>query len=109
MAKYYGEIGFVNFIESSPGVWSEQIVKKNYYGDVLQNGRRWQGSEHLNDDLTVSNRISILADPYATENFHAMRYVSWMGTKWIAQSVDVEYPRLTITLGGVYHGEEDED
>ena len=28
MAKYYGEIGFSETTETSPGVWTEDIVKR---------------------------------------------------------------------------------
>lgn len=106
MAKYYGKIGYMTTVETSPSVWTEEIVEKDYFGDVLQNSRRYQSSEHMNDDLNVSNRISILADPFAYQNFHAIRYLTWMGNKWKVDSVDVEYPRLILSIGGVYNVEE---
>lgn len=104
MAKWYGEIGYGETVESSPSVWTEKIVKKmNYYGDVLSNNRRLQTSDKVNDDISITNQISILADPYACENFHAMRYITFMGTKWKITDVQVEFPRLILTLGGVYN------
>lgn len=105
MAKWYGEIGYGETVETSPSVWTEQITTKlNYYGDVISNNRRLQtSSDKVNDDIAITNQISILADPYAYENFHAMRYATFMGTKWKITSVDVEYPRLILTLGGVYN------
>lgn len=105
MAKFFGEIGYVNLVESSPGVWTEEVIKRNYYGDVTRNNRRLQSANQLNDDINISNEISILADPYATENFHAMRYVEFMGAKWKINNVEVQYPRLILTLGGVYNGQ----
>lgn len=104
MAKFYGEIGFVETVETVPGVWEEQIVPHNYYGDLIRNIRRLQGSENLNDNINVNNEISIVADPYANQNFHMIRYVEFMGTKWKVSNVDVQYPRLVLTLGGVYNG-----
>lgn len=104
MAKFYGEIGFVETVETVPGVWKEQIVPHNYYGDLIRNIRRLQGSENLNDNINVNNEISIVADPYANQNFHMIRYVEFMGTKWKVSNVDVQYPRLVLTLGGVYNG-----
>lgn len=104
MAKWYGEIGYGETVESSPSVWTEKIVNKmNYYGDVLSNNRRLQTSDKVNDDISITNQISILADPYACENFHAMRYITFMGTKWKITDVQVEFPRLILTLGGVYN------
>lgn len=102
MAKFYGAIGFAETRETSPGVHVEEIVERNYYGDLIRNTRRLQGSEYFNDDINVSNEISIVADPYATLNFYSMRYVSFMGAKWKISNVDVQYPRLILTLGGLY-------
>ena len=106
MAKFYGVIGFAETSETKPGVWVEQITERNYYGDLLRNTRRLQSADQLNDNINVANEISIVADPYANQNFHAMRYVEFMGTKWKISNVDVRYPRLILTLGGVYNGEQ---
>lgn len=103
MAKWFGIIGYADLVETSPGVWEEQITKRSYYGEVVRNTRRLQSTEHLNDDINVSNEISIIADPYAINNFHSMRYVEFMGAKWKVSNVDVQYPRLKLTLGGLYN------
>lgn len=105
MAKFYGEIGYAETVETKPGVWTEQITKRNYYGELVRNTRRLQTVNQLNDNINVANEISILADPYANENFHSMRYVEFMGAKWKISNVEVQYPRLILTLGGVYNGE----
>lgn len=104
MAKFYGKIGYAMTKETTPGVWVEEIVERSYYGDVIRNIRRLQGSENLNDDINVSNEISIVADAFANQNFHSMRYVEYMGAKWKVSSVEVKYPRLILNVGGVYNG-----
>ena len=104
MAKYYGEIGFATTSEDTPGVWVEHIDKRNYGGDVLNNTRRLEFPEKVDADINISNRISIVADPYARLNFHSMRYAVYMGTKWTINSVEVQYPRLILNLGGIYNG-----
>ena len=104
MAKWYGVIGYAETLETKPGVWEDRITERNYYGDVIRNSRRLQTTNQLNDNITVSNEISIVADPYANQNFHAMRYVEFMGTKWKIDNVAVQYPRLILSLGGVYNG-----
>lgn len=106
MAKWHGVIGFVKTEEQVPGVWKGVATERKYYGDVIRNNRRLQSTSQLNDDITISNSISIIADPYAKENFHAMRYAEFMGTKWKISDIQVEYPRLILTLGGVYNGEQ---
>ena len=103
MAKFYGEIGYADTVEKKPGVWVEEVVKRNYYGDVIKQESKMQAGEALNDDLTVSNRLSIVADPYAYAKFSMMRYVVWMGAKWKIISVEVQRPRLILTIGGVYN------
>jgi len=105
MAKFYGTIGFAETVETSPGVHDEQVTERNYYGDIIRNVRALQTTEQVNDNITVNNTISIIADPYANDHFHSMRYATWQGTKWKVSSVEVQYPRLLLTLGGVYNGE----
>lgn len=102
MAKWFGKIGYAETEEISPGVWKEQIVEREYYGDLARNTRRLQTADKINDDIIVSNELSIVSDPYANQNFHSIRYVEFMGSKWKVSSVEVSYPRLILTLGGLY-------
>lgn len=104
MAKFYGAIGYAKTVETMPGIWTEQITERDYYGDVIKNSRRLQSSDKVNDDVNISNQISIVADPYAINNFHSMRYAEFMGAKWKISDVEVQYPRLLLTLGGLYNG-----
>lgn len=104
MAKFFGSIGYAVTSETKPGVYEKQIIEREYFGDVNRNIRKLENSEHLNDDINVSNEISIVSDPFANENFYSMRYAEFMGTKWKITSVEVKYPRLILTLGGVYNG-----
>ena len=103
MTKFYGEIGYVETTETEPGVWIENIIKRNYYGDLIRNTRSLVSSGNVNDNINISNEISILADPYANEHFHSMRYVEFMGTKWKITNIEVKYPRLILTIGGLYN------
>lgn len=105
MAKWFGKIGFAEQVETAPGVHVNKITEREYYGDVIRNARRLQTTDQVNDDINISNEISIVADPYAMNNFHSIRWVEWMGTKWKAINVDVQYPRLTLSLGGVWNGD----
>ena len=104
MAKFYGPIGFAETEETKPGVWKEQIVERKYYGDLNRNNRRLQTADKLNDDVTISNEISIVADPYANNHFHSIRYVEFQGARWKVSNIDVQFPRLILTLGGLYNG-----
>lgn len=104
MAKYYGAIGFATNIETSPGVWEDQITERTYYGDLIRNTRRLQTADKLNDDIVISNQISIIGDPYIYDNIYAMRYVTFGKSKWKISSVEVQYPRLILEIGGLYNG-----
>ena len=99
-------IGYAVTKETAPGVWTEEIAEQSYSGDLTRNMRRLQDSGDLNDDINVANEISIVADPYANANFHSMRYVAFMGANWKISKVEVQYPRLILTLGGVYNGKQ---
>ena len=106
MAKYYGAVGYAVSTEVRPGIWKDTIVERMYYGDVIRNNRRLESSEKINDDVNISNEISILADPYANENFHLIKYVEFMGTKWKVSNITVQFPRLILSVGGVYNGQQ---
>lgn len=104
MARYYGRIGYAETRETSPGVWEEVITERCYKGDVLRNSRRWENGESLNDNLVISNSISIVADDYAYSHLAFIRYVEWMGTLWKPSSMEVQRPRIILQVGGVYNG-----
>ena len=106
MSKYYGTIGYAKTIETTPGVWEETIIEKNYKGDVLRNTRRYESADKLNDNININNQISIIADSYAYENFFSMRYITWFGSKWKITNIEVQRPRLLLTIGGVYNDSE---
>lgn len=104
MAKFFGEIGYGESVEGAKGVWDDVITERSYFGDVIRNTRQLQNGEKVNDDLSVNNSISIVADSYANEHFFAIRYIRWAGTLWKVSDVDVQSPRLLLRLGGVYNG-----
>lgn len=106
MAKFFGKIGYGVTEETSEGsgVWVDTIVEQDYYGDVIRNTRQLKEGEGLNNDLSVQNSISIVADAYANEHFFAIRYIQWAGALWTVSDVEVQSPRLLLRLGGVYNG-----
>lgn len=103
MAKFYGKIGYAETVKTKPGVWRPKIIEKPYFGDLIRNSRQYESAGQVNDNLNIANEISIVADPYARQNFHSMRYVESMGAKWKITRVEVQYPRLILTIGGVYN------
>ena len=106
MAKFYGAIGYAVLEETAPGVWEEKTTEHFYYCELIRNTRKLQSTDQLNDNINVANEVSIIADPFANENFHSMKYVEFMGAKWKITSVEVQFPRLILTVGGVYNGQQ---
>lgn len=105
MAKYCGNVGFVESVEVSPGIWEYQTIERPYRGDVLRNTRRWERRDSLLDNLNLNNMISIVAtDEYARTHTSAIRYIWWMGSRWEVTNIEVQRPRLILTIGGVYNG-----
>lgn len=104
--KYSGKIGYVETVETTPGISEEVVTERSYKGDVLRNSRQWESnSSGINDNISTNNQISIISDSYAAAHFQFMRYIEWMGAKWKISNVDVNYPRYTISLGGLYNDE----
>lgn len=101
--KWYGVIGYANTEETEPGIWEETIIEKQYYGDLDNNRYRRQNNDYKNDDIVLYSDISIIADPFAIENYSKIVYVEINNQKWKVTSVEPKYPRLVLTVGGVYN------
>lgn len=105
MAKYAGLVGYSTQKETTPGVWTNDIVERKVRGDVIRLSSSFHdSSEKVNDDLALEHRISIVADPFAYENFTNLKYITYLGHKWKVVSIEVQRPRLIISLGGVWNG-----
>lgn len=104
--RFYGAIGYAVTQETSPDIWEESIQEVYYRGDVRRVTRRLVSGEKVNDDINISNEISILADAFALQNFQNIRYVKWNDVKWKVSSITVDRPRMTLEIGGLYNGTE---
>jgi hypothetical protein len=102
--RFSGKVGYAANVETAPGVHVDQITERTQYGDVIRNSMKFQNGESVNNDLSVSNSISIVADEYVRDHFSGVRYVDWAGTKWSVVEIDLQHPRLILRLGGVYNG-----
>lgn len=104
MSKWFGKIGYAIQKESEPGIWEDEIVERDYYGDLLTDNRKRQSNNNVLDEITLSNTVSIIADPFAYNNCSCMAYAEIMGARWKISEVEVKPPRLNLTIGGVYNG-----
>lgn len=107
MAKFYGTVGYVIREKTKPGVWEDKATEREYFGDYVRfPSSRTESTESVNDNIVIENNISIVADPYAYEHFHHIKYVKSMGIAWKVTKVDPQYPRIILTTGGVYNGKQ---
>ena len=104
MSKWFGQIGYAMQKETEPGIWEDKIVERDYYGDLLTDNRKRQTNNNVLDEITLSNMVSIIADPFAYNNCSCMAYAEIMGARWKISEVEVKPPRLNLTIGGVYNG-----
>lgn len=106
MAKFYGKVGYAITGETKPGVWVDQIIEKDAFGDFLTNRWQLETSGGVNDNIDSNHSISIIMDPFITENYHLIKYVKFMGVAWRVKTAELSYPRIKLTLGGEYNGEQ---
>ena len=107
--KFYGKVGFTVTEDIGDGVWKEKITDKKYSGDVLRLQKNRDSGEHINDGLRLNTQFSILMDPWFQDHLASIRYIEYMGSKWVVEMIDpTNYPRVLITPGGIYHGDEPE-
>lgn len=108
MNKFYGLLGFEESVETSPDVWEPKLTWRPYYGDILGFKKRVGSTDKVNDDINISNTISILSDSYAYSHLSNVKCIKWLGSIWKITDVDVQYPRLTLSIGGLYNVEDPE-
>ena len=103
--RFYGKVGYQIESEAEDSVWVATMVAKPYFGDVIRNNSRRDTGDVINDTININNRISIVADPFAFENFQNMKYVEWLKQLWCVKSAELQPPRIILEIGGVYNGE----
>ena len=104
MARYSGNIGYGDSVETAPGVWEDLITEVSYRGDVVRDIRRLEDGVGLNDNIVVNNSISVVADERAIKHFHKIKYIQFEGERWTVSAVEHRPPRLILSLGKVYNG-----
>lgn len=106
MAKFSGKIGFVvtNETPENSGIYLPTTVERKYFGDILTHRTRYEPGEGTNSDIQLNTEISVVADSFAERNLGFMRYVTLHGTKWAITAARITYPRINLTIGGVYNG-----
>lgn len=105
MTRWHGVIGFV-MTEESPegsGIWKDAVTEREYSGQQDSFKRNWDSSSNLNENISINSVISVIADPFLYKNIGFARYVNIMGIDWRISMIENQYPRINITVGGIYN------
>ena len=102
MSRFSGKLGFVMTRETEEGVWLEDKIEIPVKGTIRSLYVRNDNNSSVNSNLRLTNEVSVLMNSKITTYLETLKYVVWKGSKWEVQSIGVNYPRLTINLGGLY-------
>lgn len=109
--RFAGKVGFVitKQDETDFTLWKTEKTEKLVYGDVLRDTRNNEKSSYVNDNFTISNQFSVVADSFTYRNLQYIKYVEYLGVKWRVTSVDaLPRPRLVLSVNGVYNDTDDQ-
>lgn len=106
MNKWHGKIGYGITKKTGPGVFKTEMTFRESNGDILRNTAQSDNSDKVNDDFRISGSISVVADAFINQNFQFIRCAEFMGAFWKVTKADVQYPRIVLTLGGIYNGKQ---
>ena len=107
MARFYGNVGYVETVDNGDGVWTQKTTVRKHAGEILSSSRRYDNGQSITDNLTLSSRLSIVADSFAKSNFSMIKWVELWGVKWKVSNIEVLYPRLVLSFGGVWNDEDE--
>lgn len=102
--KYSGKIGFASKVETSPGVWEDEITERDYIGDVLQRTERLDTGSTIIPSYRTTTSYSVLSDGVLKERYSDVRYISDQGTRWKVDSIIRKFPRIEMFVSEEYNG-----
>lgn len=105
MAKFAGLVTYVTQVESRPGIWTDESISRLMRGDMLRKGSVGQNDDKVNSDISLNHRVSLVGDEYALNNYYDIKHIQLNGREWEVTSVEVQHPRLILTIGGLWNGE----
>lgn len=107
--KWSGKIGF--YVDEEvikdgigTGIWKPQIVERSYTGNIVRDYRSQENTnDKVNEDVTISNNISVILDRYLDSHICDIKYITFKGVKWKVKGFTINHPRIDISIGGVYN------
>lgn len=105
MAKFSGLVGYVTTEQTTPGVWLPVETPKRMRGDIIRQSSSRQNDDKVNSDVSLNHRISLVGDAYSFGNYYNIRWIEVDGLKWEVTGIEIQRPRIIVTLGGPYNGQ----
>lgn len=103
MTRYSGVIGFaLDDVETSPGVYKQAYSEHKVVGTELGQDFNIQNETTINDTITLSTRISIVADRYSFEHIDRIKYMTYQGQTWKVNSATPNRPNIILSLGKIF-------
>lgn len=107
--KWSGKIGF--YVDEEvikdgigTGIWKPQIVERSYTGNIVRDYRSQENTnDKVNEDVTISNNISVILDRYLDSHICDIKYITFKGVKWKVKGFTINHPRIDISIGGIYN------
>ena len=107
--KWSGKIGF--YVDEEvikdgigTGIWKPQIVERSYTGNIVRDYRSQENTnDKVNEDVTISNNISVILDRYLDSHICDIKYITFKGVKWKVKGFTPNHPRIDISIGGIYN------
>ena len=111
--RYCAKLGYRDTVEklddngNPTSIWVDVITERTYKADVISNSYRNQQAESINDNYVINVKVSMIAcDAFTISHLNSIIYCEWLGKKWKVTSVDIQRPRLIVTIGGEYNESE---
>lgn len=104
MTKYAGLVGYVVQEQTAPSVWTPVETPKRMKGDIIRQSASTQNDDKVNSDITLNHRVSLIGDAYAFSSYFNIRWIEIDGHKWEVTNVEVQRPRIIVSLGGPWNG-----
>lgn len=103
MSRYSGKVGYAITKETSPGIWTQDIVEKQMRGQIEHAVARSNEPTQVNENITLNLRFNLVADEFAFNNFMHIQYLEYARKKWAVTSAEVFRRRIILNVGGLYN------
>jgi len=103
MSRCVVDVGYSSTIETKPGIFEDEYREVSHVALVLSSKTAWVRGARAGDDVELNQRLSIIPTPDTYANVGAIKYVTYYGVKWKVISINMQRPRMVLTVGGIFN------